>query len=48
MKNSFKNSLKKLSWKNFLILLVAGCDFKDKKCCSRDQSDGIYYIQRCY
>ena len=25
MKNSFKNSLKKLSWKNFLILLVAGC-----------------------
>ena len=25
MKNSFKNSLKKLSWKNFLVLLVAGC-----------------------
>lgn len=25
MKNSFKSSLKKLSWKNFLILLVAGC-----------------------
>ena len=25
MKDSFKNSLKKLSWKNFLILLVAGC-----------------------
>lgn len=25
MKNSFKSSLKKLSWKNFIILLVAGC-----------------------
>jgi uncharacterized membrane-anchored protein YitT (DUF2179 family) len=25
VKNSFKSSLKKLSWKNFLILLVAGC-----------------------
>ena len=25
MNNSFKSSLKKLSWKNFLILLVAGC-----------------------
>lgn len=25
MKNSFKNSLKKLSWKNFLMLLIAGC-----------------------
>ena len=25
MKKSFKSNLKKLSWKNFLILLVAGC-----------------------
>ncbi len=25
MKYSFKNSLKKLSWKNFLMLLIAGC-----------------------